>query len=145
MENNENNNINNQDKNTIKSNSSTNNEISNQNKLIKTEAKKYPFIEELVDELYSKSLNELIQKHVSTPIDKKVFLMYVMMYFVIHLQIVENEIDDKKCLIKDALNDLIGNRDKRRMFIDFFDKKFQEIEFSPDVMNQINDSTEDDN
>lgn len=110
--------------------------------IIKTESnRKYPFIEELVNELYNESLNELIGKHVTTPVDKKVFLMYIMMYFIIHLQIEENEINkpqNKKDLIKQMLNDLISNRDKRRMFIDFFDKKFQDVEFTESAIKQIN-------
>lgn len=116
------------------------------NQVIKAESKKtecknkktYPFIEELVSELYNESLNELIEKHVSTPVDKKVFLMYIMMYFIIHLQIEENKQENKKDLIKQMLNDLIANKDKRKMFIDFFDEKFQDIEFTESAIKQIN-------
>ena len=107
------------------------------------QCKKYPFIEELVDKLYTESLNELIENNVSSPIDKKVFLMYITMYFIIHLQIEENKDNDnqnKKELIKSMLNDLISNKDKRKMFIEFFGEKFQEIEFTQDTVKLIDDN-----
>ncbi len=95
----------------------------------------FPFIEELVDKLYNESLNELIEKNVSTPIDKKVFLMFVMMYFVVHLQL--DDEPKKKETIKEMLGDLMSNRDKRKLFISFFNEKFSDFEFAQDVIKRI--------
>lgn len=104
--------------------------------------KRYPFIDELVDKLYNKSLNDLIEKNISTSIDKKVFLMFVMMYFVVHLQLEDSS--DKKDIIKNTLNELIGDKEKRKLFVNFFANKFDEIEFTEDNIKKINFILDDD-
>lgn len=109
--------------------------MSNMNKGLKI--KSYPFIDELVDKLYDKSLNDLIENSVKTPIDKKVFLMFIMMYFIIHLQL-DNAID-KKETIKSMLNDLIGNREKRKLFITFFDEKFDDFQFTDENIKKLDE------
>ena len=47
----------------------------------------YPFINEMVDSFYTKECNELIDKAIQSETDKSIFMMYIMMYFGIHLKL----------------------------------------------------------
>ena len=59
------------------------------------ENKIYPFIDEMVDVFYTENCNSMIKQAIETESDKKTFLMFVMMYFGIHLKL-ENENDETK-------------------------------------------------
>lgn len=87
----------------------------------------YPFINEMVDSFYTKECNELIEKAIESDSDKSIFMMYIMMYFGIHLKL-ENENDEtKKHQIKLLLTDLIKDHDKRKYCIEMFQNKFQNV------------------
>lgn len=87
----------------------------------------YPFINEMVDTFYNENCNNLIDKSIETNDDKSTFLMFVMMYFAIHLKL-ENEDDEtKKMQIKMIMTDLIRDQDKRRYCIGMFENRFAEL------------------
>ena len=88
------------------------------------ENKIYPFIDEMVDVFYTENCNSMIKQAIETESDKKTFLMFVMMYFGIHLKL-ENENDEmKKQQIKILLTDFIRDPEKRRCCIEMFETKF---------------------
>ena len=88
------------------------------------ENKIYPFIDEMVDVFYTENCNSMIKQAIETESDKKTFLMFVMMYFGIHLKL-ENENDEtKKHQIKILLTDYIRDPEKRRCCIEMFETKF---------------------
>lgn len=95
----------------------------------------YPFIDEIVDTLYTEHLNTLMDKSIETESDKSVFLMFVMMYFCIHLKLkhpdddTKDNTDDhvKREQIKVILSEVIRDSDKRRLCINMFQSKFQDL------------------
>jgi hypothetical protein len=88
------------------------------------ENKIYPFIDEMVDVFYTENCNSMIKQAIETESDKKTFLMFVMMYFGIHLKL-ENENDEmKKQQIKILLTDFIRDPEKRKCCIEMFETKF---------------------
>ena len=76
--------------------------------------KKYPFIDELVDSLYTEQINDIINSE-NVQIDKRTFLMFITMYFVTRLNT-----DFNRESIKYFLNDIINSPDKRRKCIELF-------------------------
>ena len=83
-----------------------------------------PFIDELVNLLYTSDINNVIKKKCITNDDKRVFLMFVLMYFYSYLNLqnvqnVQNNIDVKD-ILKIFLSDLIKNPDKRLKCIEMY-------------------------
>ena len=90
----------------------------------------YPFIDELVDALYNSELNELIDKHVSSEIcDYKSFMLYIIMYFLMYLEMKSKyNTDELKVKLKEYMTDIIQNPEKRKMCINMFLQYQQTIE-----------------
>lgn len=68
----------------------------------------YPFIDTLVDALFTKEINDIIDNE-NVTVDKKSFIMFICMYFSTRLY-------SKKCskeAIKQFMTDLIRNPEKR--------------------------------
>lgn len=85
----------------------------------------YPLIDELVNSLYTSDINNLIDTKCQTIDDKRVFLMFLIMYFYSYLSIPgnvkENETDtDIKHNLKLFLTDLIRNPDKRLKCLELY-------------------------
>lgn len=108
-----------------------NNDFEKNNEIITTlssEIKQiYPFINEMVDSFYTKECNELIDKAIQSETDKSIFMMYIMMYFGIHLKLETEDNQTKKQQIKLLLTDLIRDHDKRKFCIEMFQNKFQNV------------------
>lgn len=83
----------------------------------------YPFVNEIVDAFNNDSTNDLIEKVIDNDNDKSIFLMFVMMYYCIHLKLNTKDADIKK----DILNELVKDPQKRRFCIEVFENKFQDI------------------
>lgn len=77
----------------------------------------YPFINHLVDFLYTDELNGLISQSVHSEIDKRSFMMYIMMYFYVRMNIPHTTSKDE---IKYFLTDIIKNPDKRQKCIELY-------------------------
>lgn len=88
--------------------------------------KNYPFIEDLVDTLYTTELNNLMDNKCSTEEDKRVFIMFILMYFYtylsIPLEVKKNE--EIKSELKLFLSDIIRNPEKRQIIIQLY-KNFE--------------------
>lgn len=79
----------------------------------------YPFINDMVDTLYNDSTNELIERVIENNNDKSVFLMFIMMYYGIHLQLDKQDDDNfKREQIKILMTDLIRDPQKRQFCIE---------------------------
>lgn len=87
----------------------------------------YPFINEIVDAFYTEHCNTLIDKSIQTESDKSVFLMFVMMYFCIHMKLENVDDTTKRQQIKLILSDVIRDADKRRICINMFESKFHDL------------------
>lgn len=87
----------------------------------------YPFINEMVDTFYNDNCNELINNSISGGYDKSIFLMFVAMYFGIHLKLENDNKEEKKQQIKILMSDFIKDPIKRRMCIEIFETKFHNI------------------
>jgi hypothetical protein len=86
----------------------------------------YEFVETLVDSLYTKEINDIIESD-NVQVDKKTFLMFIAMYFSTRLL---------TSMTKDSiaifLSDIIRDPVKRRKCIEIFnsfEKVLLEIEF----------------
>lgn len=84
----------------------------------------YPFINEMVDTFYTENCNELIENSISGGYDKSIFLMFVVMYFGIHLKLENSNKEEKKTQIKLLMTDFIKDPIKRKMCINIFEEKF---------------------
>lgn len=81
----------------------------------KNKNKIYPFIDELVDALYTDELNKMIDSE-NVQVDKKTFIMFIIMYFVTRIN---SDVVDKES-IKYFLTDLIRTPEKRHQCIEIF-------------------------
>lgn len=100
----------------------------------------YPFINEMVDTFYTKECNELIEKAIESDTDKSTFMMFVMMYFGIHLKLETQDNDVKKSQIKMLLTDLIKDHDKRKFCIEMFQTKFQSMFLESSASSKTNNN-----
>ena len=87
----------------------------------------YPFVNKMVDAFYNDYSNSLIEQSIENDNDKSVFLMFVMMYFGIHLKLDNNNDNIKKDQIKILMTELIKDPAKRQFCIKMFETKFQDI------------------
>lgn len=88
----------------------------------------YPGIDKLVDVLFTSEINNLIDTKCETDSDKRVFLMFLIMYFYTYLNIpnvVKTSDIDIKQNLKIFLTDLIKNPDKRLKCIELY-KSFED-------------------
>jgi hypothetical protein len=79
--------------------------------------KVYPFINNLVDFLYTDELNTLIQNNIKSDLDKRSFMMYIIMYFYTYLNVSHKTSKED---IKYFLTDIIQNPDKRQKCIELY-------------------------
>lgn len=77
----------------------------------------YPFIDELVDSLYTDEINNIIESE-NVKVDKKTFFMFIIMYFVTRLSI--NNVYNSKENIKLIMTDIIRDPIKRSKCIEIF-------------------------
>lgn len=97
--------------------------IFNNNKFSHNKTKNIsPMFDELVDILYNDELNNLIDEKCKTTDDKRVFLMFLIMYFHSYLSIpLEMKTQfDIKIELKSFLSELIQNHDKRKRCLDIY-------------------------
>ena len=82
----------------------------------------YPMIDELVNTLYTTDINNLIDTKCETVDDRRVFLMFLIMYFYTYLSIPKDvkEKFDIKQELKVFLTDMIKNPDKRSKCIELY-------------------------
>lgn len=82
----------------------------------------YPMIDELVDTLYTNDINNLIDTKCSTVDDRRVFLMFLIMYFYTYLSIPKNITNqyNVKNELKIFLTEMIKNPDKRSKCIELY-------------------------
>ena len=110
----------------------------------KTESKKtvktsiYPFINEMVDTFYTEDCNSMIERAIDNDSDKSVFLMFIMMYFGIHLKLEKENDDFKKNKIKLLMTDLIRDPEKRKYCIEMFESKFHSTFFEGSNKEVVN-------
>lgn len=81
-----------------------------------------PGINDLVNVLYTEHLNEYLDKKNETPDDRRVLLMFLIMYFYSYLSVpkeVKNKVDIKQTL-KAFLSDLISDHIKRKVCLDMY-------------------------
>ena len=60
----------------------------------------FPFIDQMVNIFYNDQINELLNDSITGGYDKSIFLMFVVMYFGIHLKLENKDKDEKKQQIK---------------------------------------------
>lgn len=87
----------------------------------------YPFIDDMVNTLYTQESNDLIKRAIEGETDKSVFMMFIMMYFGIHLKLETQNDEVKKQQIKLLLTDLIRDPEKRKYCIEMFQNKFNNV------------------
>lgn len=82
----------------------------------------YPMIDKLVDVLYNKEMNDLIYEKCQTTDEKRVFLMFIIMYFYSFLSIsdINTSKYNLKIELKKFLNELIKNPLKRSKIIELY-------------------------
>lgn len=87
----------------------------------------FPFVNEMVETLYNEQCNSLIDKSIENEQDKSTFMMFIIMYFGIHLKLETKDDDTKKTQIKMLLTELIRDPEKRRYCIELFQSKFNNL------------------
>lgn len=89
-----------------------------------------PFMSELVDSLYTEELNALIDKTCQTGLDKRTFMMFIMMYFFTFINVTNGTADarpeggqpteNRKAMLKVFMSELIMNSEKRRRCVELY-------------------------
>lgn len=101
-----------------------------QHTLTTTSRRVYPFVDSLVDSLYEQC-DKLIDKHIQLESEKSIFMMFVIMYFAIHLKIRNNVFvmpeQERKQVIKQILTEFIRNPEKRTLCIRHFESQFRNM------------------
>jgi hypothetical protein len=80
----------------------------------------YPFIDDLVDSLFTDELNNIINKNTEQNIDKSVFMMFINIYFMAYLHTQKNSNisnEEKKVTLKKLLTEVIRNPEKRQICV----------------------------
>lgn len=98
-----------------------------------------PGINDLVDVLYTEHLNEFLDKKNQTSEDRRVLLMFLIMYFYSYLSIpkeAKGNIDVKQTL-KAFLSDLISDHTKRKACLDMY-QSFENTVNSIGMGNSVN-------
>ncbi len=85
----------------------------------------YPFINEMVDTFYTENINNLIEKSIEANSDKSIFMMFITMYFAIHLKLKDDQ--HKKNYIKQLMSEIINDPVKRVRCIEMFESKFHDL------------------
>lgn len=101
-----------------------------------------PFMDDLVECLYTDELIALIETTCREDLDKRTFLMFVMMYFFTYLNTcalppggTEGPRADRKQLLKEFMSDLIMNSEKRKRCVDMY------VSFEQSVARGLGPST----
>ena len=84
-----------------------------------------PFMDELVDSLYTEELNALIDKTCQTGLDKRTFMMFIMMYFFTYINVSGpsggvSKPEERKVMLKVFMSELIMNSEKRRRCVELY-------------------------
>jgi hypothetical protein len=82
-------------------------------------ARTYPFVNRLVDALYTDDINSTIENSIEGHYDKNILMMFVVLYFGLYLSIDHPDSSNKE-YIKEALSDIIRDHDKRTACLQFF-------------------------
>lgn len=91
-------------------------------KLKKSHSEIYPMIDELVDSLYTTEINNLIDSKCETVDDKRVFLMFIIIYFYTYLSVPKDVKDtfNMKEELKVFMTDVIRNPEKRSKMVELY-------------------------
>jgi len=96
----------------------------------------FPFVDSMVDSLYEQC-DKLIDKHIQLESEKSIFMMFVIMYFAIHLKIKNNVFvmpeEERKQAIKQILTEFIRSPEKRTLCIHHFESQFRNMFKDDDV------------
>lgn len=83
----------------------------------------FPIIDDLVNSLYTDDINNLIHTKCKTIDDKRVFLMFLIMYFYTYLNVYDTSYDTSHKQKKDLkifLTDIIRNPNKRKLCLELY-------------------------
>ena len=90
----------------------------------------FPFVDSIVDSLYEQC-DKLIDKYIQLESEKSIFMMFVIMYFAIHLKIKNNVFvmpeEERKQAIKQILTEFIRSPEKRTLCIHHFESQFRNM------------------
>lgn len=92
--------------------------------------RRFKFIDELVESFYD-ICDTIISNHVDKTDEKSIFMMFIVMYFTVHLKLKDiphfndHSKTEQKEVIKDLLEDAIKDPNKRRMCLQTFESKFR--------------------
>lgn len=91
-------------------------------KFKKSHSEIYPMINELVESLYTPEINHLIDSKCDTIDDKRVFLMFIIIYFYTYLSVPKEMKDtfDMKQELKVFMTDVIRNPEKRTKMVELY-------------------------
>jgi len=96
--------------------------------LITKESEVLPFIDQLVESLYTDEINNLLEKMCTTIDDKRTFLMFLMTYFFTHVGTLNSNSLDKKDNLKKFLSEIVLDNDKRLNIINIYKSLEESIE-----------------
>lgn len=85
----------------------------------------YPFVNKIVDTLYE-STEVLLKNHIDDESEKGIFMMFIVMYYIIHLK-TSNDSINQKTDIKETLSDILRDSEKRTMCLRMFESTFRQI------------------
>lgn len=87
----------------------------------------YPFVDELVNTLFTGEINDLMSKHIEGAYDKQVFLMFIMLYFGVHIHLDGEATEDKKQAIKYIVTECVKDPIKRQSCLEMFARVVPEL------------------
>jgi hypothetical protein len=95
---------------------------------LKRKTRIYPFIDKIVETFYDE-FESILDQHVEEQQDKSIIMMYILMYFTVHVKLKEQlskmTHNERRDTIKTVLSDIIRDPEKRRMCLQMFENKFR--------------------
>lgn len=88
----------------------------------------YPFVDELVNALFTQEVNDLMSKHIEGAYDKQIFIMFIMLYFGVHIHLEGEPTEDKKEAIKYIVTECVRDPLKRQGCLELFSRIMPSLE-----------------
>lgn len=97
---------------------------------VKKKSRIYPFIDKIVETFYDE-FDQILDEHVEQHEDKSIIMMYILMYFTVHVklkdQLAQMTHKERRDTMKTVLSDIIRNPEKRQLCLQMFETKFRSI------------------
>jgi hypothetical protein len=101
----------------------------------------FPFVDKMVETLYN-DCEQLVSDHIETYEEKNIFMMFIIMYFAVHLKVRDTLYNcfsesERKNALKNILSHILRNPEQRTACLQMFETQFRSMFTKP--VNSLTD------